>query len=118
MSLHAIVFDYLVEILTSIFGYFGSVLFMGPTVLMSLIFQATRRNYGPYGDKLGTFISSKLIVKIHVRKGWYVDAIGVHVFEGQDPKTLLKIGYNDCFFFCDLQTYRIYANQLIKVCIN
>lgn len=82
-----IVFDYPFEILTSITGYHGSVLYMGPTVIKSLTFHTTRRNYGPYGDEQGIFFSSKLaegmIVGFHGRKGWYLDAIGVHVLEGQ-----------------------------------
>jgi hypothetical protein len=85
-----IVFDYPFEILTSITGYFGSILFRGPTVIKSLTFQTTRRNYGPYGEEHGTFFSSKsaegMITGFHGRKGWYLDAIGVHVLEGQIPQ--------------------------------
>lgn len=81
-----IVFDYPLEILTSISGYYGSVLLMGPTVVKSLTFQTTRRNYGPYGEEQGTFFTCRpaegMIMGFHGRKGWYLDAIGVHLLEG------------------------------------
>eukprot|EP01018_Ginkgo_biloba_P020972 Gb_08638 [translate_table: standard] len=81
-----IVFDYPFEILTSITGYFGTVLLMGPTAIRSLTFHTTRGKYGPYGEEQGIFFSSKLaegmVVGFHGRKGWYLDAIGVHVLEG------------------------------------
>ncbi|GLJ05517.1 hypothetical protein SUGI_0019470 [Cryptomeria japonica] len=91
-----VVFDYPFEILTHITGYFGTVLLMGPTVIKSLTFHTTRGKHGPYGEEQGTFFNSKLaegmIVGFHGRKGWAVDAIGVHVLEGQVADRLYPAG--------------------------
>nr|CAD1841739.1 unnamed protein product [Ananas comosus var. bracteatus] len=82
-----IVFDFPMEILTYITGYFGTMMYMGPAVIKSLTFHTTKRVYGPYGDEQGTFFSSCLtegkIVGFHGRKGWFIDSIGVHVLEGK-----------------------------------
>lgn len=89
-----ILFDYPSEILTSITGYYGTVLLMGPTVIRSLTFHTNLRNYGPYGEEQGTFFPSKIvrgkIVGFHGRKGWCLDAIGVHMLEGQNDLDFSK----------------------------
>ncbi|KAH9326936.1 hypothetical protein KI387_007114, partial [Taxus chinensis] len=91
-----IVLDYPFEILTHITGYYGTVLLMGPVAIKSLTFHTTRGKHGPYGDEQGIFFNSKLaegmIVGFHGRKGWAVDAIGVHVLEGQVADRLYPAG--------------------------
>ncbi|OVA08713.1 Mannose-binding lectin [Macleaya cordata] len=91
-----IIFDHPFEILTHISGYYGTLMYMGPTVIKSLTFHTTKRSYGPYGDEQGTPFSSNLkagkIVGFHGRRGYFVDSIGVHVVEGkfsvpQRPRT-------------------------------
>ncbi|XP_026393625.1 jacalin-related lectin 3-like [Papaver somniferum] len=81
-----IVFDFPFEILTHISGYYGTVMYMGPTVIKSITFHTNTRTHGPYGDEQGTPFSSNLkqgkIVGFHGRKGYFVDSIGVHVNEG------------------------------------
>ncbi|XP_043709001.1 jacalin-related lectin 3-like, partial [Telopea speciosissima] len=86
LRLDKVVFDYPSEILTHISGYYGSTIFMGPTVVKSLTFHTTKRKYGPFGDEQGISFSSGSkqgkIVGFHGSKGWFVDSIGVHVLEG------------------------------------
>ncbi|KAI3989187.1 hypothetical protein MKX01_033223 [Papaver californicum] len=81
-----IVFDFPFEVLTHISGYYGTLMYMGPTVIKSISFHTTTRTHGPYGDEQGTPFSSNLkegkIVGFHGRKGYFVDSIGVHVNEG------------------------------------
>ncbi|KAI3959091.1 hypothetical protein MKX01_023767 [Papaver californicum] len=81
-----IVFDFPFEVLTYISGYYGTLMYMGPTVIKSITFHTTTRTHGPYGDEQGTPFSSNLkqgkIVGFHGRKGYFVDSIGVHVNEG------------------------------------
>lgn len=91
-----ILFDHPFEILTSISGYYGTVLLKGPTVIKSLTFHTNRRNYGPYGEEQGTFFPTKLlqgkIVGFHGRKGWCLDAIGVHMLEAKNELDYPKDG--------------------------
>ncbi|KAJ0963159.1 hypothetical protein J5N97_028281 [Dioscorea zingiberensis] len=93
-----IVFDYPFEILTSITGYFGTALLMGPTAIKSITFHTTKKKYGPFGEEQGTFFTSVLadgmIVGFHGRSGWYIDSIGVHVLEGKvSPPQSPPAGY-------------------------
>ncbi|ERN01274.1 jacalin-related lectin 3 isoform X1 [Amborella trichopoda] len=82
-----VVFDYPFEILTYITGNYGAAFLMGPMVIKSLTFHTTKGQYGPYGDQQGMSFSSQSvagrIVGFHGRSGWYLDAIGVHVFPTQ-----------------------------------
>ncbi|URE47547.1 UAA transporter family [Musa troglodytarum] len=84
-----IAFDFPFEILTHITGYFGMTKLMGPTAVKPLAFHTTKRDYGPYGDKQGTFFSSSLvdgmIIGFHGRSGWYINSVGVHSLEGKVP---------------------------------
>ena len=84
-----IFFDYPFEILSSISVYYGTVLLLGRTVIKSLTFHTNRRDCGPYGEEQGTVFPSKLvkgkIFGFHRRKGWCLNAIGVHMLEGQVP---------------------------------
>jgi hypothetical protein len=81
-----IVINHPTEILTHITGYYGPAMGMGPNVIKSLTFHTTKGKYGPYGEELGQPFSTRLrdgtIVGIHGRKGLFIDAIGVHVLEG------------------------------------
>ncbi|CAL0301685.1 unnamed protein product [Lupinus luteus] len=83
-----IVFDYPYEVLTHISGYYGPVMYMGPSVIKSLTFHTNKRVYGSFGDDHGTYFTTKLkegkVVGIHGRKGLFLDAFGVHVMEGKD----------------------------------
>ncbi|XP_073005141.1 jacalin-related lectin 3 isoform X1 [Typha latifolia] len=85
-----IVFDFPSEVLTHITGYFGTMMYMGPTVVRSLTFHTTKKIHGPYGDEQGVFFSSCLtegkIIGFHGRSGWFIDGIGVHVLEGKFQK--------------------------------
>lgn len=72
------------EYLTSISGYFGH--FHGSTVIQSLIFQSTRRTYGPYGTNKGLksqyfSLPSNFgkIVGFHGRSHVYLHSIGAYV---------------------------------------
>lgn len=82
-----IVFDLPYEVLTHISGYYGPVMYMGPSVIKSLTFHTNKRVYGPFGDDHGTYFTTKLkegkVVGIHGRKGLFLDAFGVHVMEGK-----------------------------------
>ena len=82
-----IIFDFPYEVLTHISGYYGPLMYMGPTVIKSLTFHTTRRMYGPFGEEHGTYFTTKLkegkVVGIHGRNGLFLDAIGVHVMEGK-----------------------------------
>lgn len=82
-----IVIKYPSEILTHITGYYGPAMGLGPNVIKSLTFHTTKGKYGPYGEELGQPFSTKLkdgiVVGIHGKKGYFVDAIGVHVLEGK-----------------------------------
>ncbi|MCL7040026.1 hypothetical protein MKW94_015620, partial [Papaver nudicaule] len=86
MKSEKIVFDFPFEVLTHISGYYGTLMYMGPTVIKSITFHTTTTTHGPYGDEQGTPFSSNLkqgkIVGFHGRKGYFVDSIGVHVNEG------------------------------------
>ncbi|KAH7673903.1 Mannose-binding lectins domain-containing protein [Dioscorea alata] len=93
-----IIFDYPFEILTSVTGYFGTTMLMGPIAIKSLTFHTTKKKYGPFGEQQGTFFSSVLadgmIVGFHGRSGWYIDSIGVHVLEGKvSPPESPPAGY-------------------------
>ncbi|CAL9102457.1 unnamed protein product [Musa textilis] len=89
MKTDKIAFDFPFEILTHITGYFGMTKLMGPTAVKPLAFHTTKRDYGPYGDKQGTFFSSSLvdgmIIGFHGRSGWYINSVGVHSLEGKVP---------------------------------
>lgn len=82
-----IVIKYPNEILTHITGYYGPAMGLGPNVIKSLTFHTTKGKYGPYGEELGQPFSTKLkdgmVVGIHGKKGYFIDAIGVHVLEGK-----------------------------------
>lgn len=92
-----IIFDYPFEILTSVTGYFGTTMLMGPIAIKSLTFHTTKKKYGPFGEQQGTFFSSFLadgmIVGFHGRSGWYIDSIGVHVLEGKVSPPESPAGY-------------------------
>ncbi|CAJ2640300.1 unnamed protein product [Trifolium pratense] len=81
------IFDFPNEVLTHISGYYGSLMYMGPSIIRSLTFHTTKRTYGPFGDESGTYFTTKLkegkVVGIHGRKGLFLDALGVHVIEGK-----------------------------------
>jgi len=81
------IFDFPYEVLTHISGYYGSLMYMGPSIIRSLTFHTTKRIYGPFGDETGTYFTTKLkegqIVGLHGRKGLFLDALGVHVMEGK-----------------------------------
>jgi hypothetical protein len=81
------IFDFPNEVLTHISGYYGSLMYMGPSTIRSLTFHTTKRTYGPFGDEYGTYFTTKLkegkVVGIHGRKGLFLDALGVHVIEGK-----------------------------------
>lgn len=87
MKSDKVIFDHPFEALTHITGYYGSLMYMGPTVIKSLTFHTNKRTYGPYGDEHGTLFTSKLkegkIVGFYGKRGFYVDSIGVHVIEGK-----------------------------------
>eukprot|EP00252_Welwitschia_mirabilis_P024983 TRINITY_DN7643_c0_g1_i3.p1 TRINITY_DN7643_c0_g1~~TRINITY_DN7643_c0_g1_i3.p1 ORF type:complete len:531 (-),score=50.03 TRINITY_DN7643_c0_g1_i3:307-1899(-) len=119
---HKIVFNYPFELLTAITGYFGTVLMMGPTAVKSLTFHTTSAKYGPYGEEQGTPFTSKaaegMIVGFHGRKGWYLDAIGVHVLEGPVTDKLYPAGRP--FVIDDLDNYSYgdsfkWSNKMIPV---
>ncbi|XP_047324380.1 jacalin-related lectin 3 isoform X2 [Impatiens glandulifera] len=82
-----ITFDYPYEVLTHITGFHGPTMVMGPTIIKSLTFHTTKARYGPYGDEQGESFSTNIregkIVGFYGRKGWFLDAIGVHVMEGK-----------------------------------
>ncbi|KAK4275148.1 hypothetical protein QN277_018281 [Acacia crassicarpa] len=82
-----IVLDFPWEVLTHISGYYGPLMYMGPSTIRSLTFHTTKGLYGPFGDEQGTHFTTKLkggkVVGIHGRKGLFLDAIGVHVIEGK-----------------------------------
>ncbi|OVA06186.1 Mannose-binding lectin [Macleaya cordata] len=86
-----IIFDYPFEALTHITGYYGPLMFMGPTVVKSITFHTTERKYGPFGDEQGTFFSSYIqegmVIGFHGRGGWFLDSIGDHVLKGKLSKT-------------------------------
>ncbi|KAK2386738.1 Mannose-binding lectin superfamily protein [Trifolium repens] len=81
------IFDFPNEVLTHISGYYGSLMYMGPSTIRSLTFHTTKRTYGPFGDEYGTYFTTKLkegkVVGILGRKGLFLDALGVHVIEGK-----------------------------------
>lgn len=81
------IFDFPYEVLTHISGYYGSMMYMGPSAIRSLTFHTTKRVYGPFGDEHGSYFTTKLkegkVVGIHGRKGFFLDALGVHVIEGK-----------------------------------
>ncbi|XP_058110557.1 jacalin-related lectin 3-like [Magnolia sinica] len=81
---HMITFDYPNEVLNCISGYYGSINSdEGHKVIRSLTFYTSKGKYGPYGEDIGTFFTSKTIegkvVGFHGRSGLYVDAIGVRM---------------------------------------
>ncbi|KAK9113048.1 hypothetical protein Scep_020567 [Stephania cephalantha] len=82
-----IIFDFPFEVLTHITGYYAPLIYMGPNVIKSLTFHTTKKKYGPYGEEQGTPFTSKLkegmIVGFFGKRGWFIDAIGVHVLEGK-----------------------------------
>ncbi|GFQ07014.1 jacalin-related lectin 3 [Phtheirospermum japonicum] len=82
-----VAFDYPSEKITHLTGYHGPTMIMGPNVIKSLTFHTTKAKYGPYGEEEGEFFSTKskegsVILGLHGRKGLFVDAIGVHMIEG------------------------------------
>ncbi|KAL3505336.1 hypothetical protein ACH5RR_035177 [Cinchona calisaya] len=89
-----IILNYPSEILTHITGYYGPAMGMGPNIIKSLTFHTTKGKYGPYGDEQGQSFSTKLregvIVGIHGRKGLFIDAIGVHVLEGNNKPVVSR----------------------------
>lgn len=81
------IFDYPYEVLTHISGFYGPLMYMGPSIIRSLTFYTNKRVYGPFGDEQGTYFTTKVkegkVVGIHGRKGLFLDALGVHVIEGK-----------------------------------
>ncbi|XVE56105.1 hypothetical protein DITRI_Ditri03aG0210600 [Diplodiscus trichospermus] len=84
-----IIFDYPSEILTHITGTFGPLMYMGPNIIKSLTFYTNKGKHGPYGDEQGPSFTNKMnegkIVGFHGREGLFLDAVGVHVMEGNVP---------------------------------
>ncbi|XP_057975800.1 jacalin-related lectin 3 [Malania oleifera] len=82
-----IILDFPYEVLTHISGLYGPTMRMGPTIIKSLTFHTTKAKYGPYGEAHGTSFSTDIsrgkVVGFHGRKGLFLDAIGVHVIEGE-----------------------------------
>ena len=80
-------FDYPSEVLTQIAGYYGQVIYMGPSVIKSLTFYTNKRMYGPFGDEQGIHFTAKMkegrVVGIHGKRGLFLDSLGVHVAEGK-----------------------------------
>lgn len=87
-NLEKIVFDYPLESLTHITGFYGPLMFVGPTVIKSL---TTERKYGPFGNEQGTafssYIQDGMVIGFHGRGGWFIDSIGVHVLKGKVSTT-------------------------------
>ncbi|XP_073108273.1 mannose/glucose-specific lectin isoform X2 [Elaeis guineensis] len=68
------------EFIISIKGYYGT--YAGKTIIYSLTFVTTNREYGPYGREQGTQFSvpkgTGWIIGFHGRSGTLLDAIGVY----------------------------------------
>ncbi|XXG48725.1 hypothetical protein AAC387_Pa02g3093 [Persea americana] len=95
--------EYPDEVLTSISGYYGSIVNGSPVVVRSLTLESNRAKYGPYGFQQGTHFSFPMtggrIVGFHGRCGWYLDSVGVHLKSHQKSdlsNSLLpyQMGYN------------------------
>lgn len=75
-------------------------MYMGPNIIKSLTFYTNKGKHGPYGEEQGPSFSNKMdagkIVGFHGREGFFLDAIGVHVLEGQvkPPKHYLMDAIN------------------------
>ncbi|GAV61504.1 Jacalin domain-containing protein [Cephalotus follicularis] len=71
------------EHLTSISGSYGN--YRNHLMITSLTFTTNRNTYGPYGTTSGTATSfdvpvhACIVVGLHGRAGWYIDAIGIYV---------------------------------------
>ncbi|XP_030950640.1 jacalin-related lectin 3-like [Quercus lobata] len=87
LTLEKIRFEYPNEFLTHISGYYGSLIFRGPTIIKSITFHTNMKKYGPFGDEQGIPFSSGskdgIIVGFHGRQGWFIHSIGVYVMEGK-----------------------------------
>ncbi|XP_044474537.1 jacalin-related lectin 3-like isoform X1 [Mangifera indica] len=82
-----VIFDYPYEILTHMTGTYGPLMYMGPNVVKSLTFHTTKGKHGPFGEEQGLSFTHKVnegkIIGFHGKEGLFLDAIGVHVTEGQ-----------------------------------
>ncbi|XXG45955.1 hypothetical protein AAC387_Pa02g0906 [Persea americana] len=98
------------EFLTSISGYYCSVVSGGGIVIRSLTFKSNRRTFGPYGVEEGipfTFaMEGGLIAGFKGRSGWYLDSIGFRLsrLQGSSIRGVMQrklkklgslIGYNN-----------------------
>lgn len=81
--------DFPNEYLTSVEGYHGRVNAWGPLLIRSLTFKSNKKTYGPFGNQEGTSfsfpISGGKIVGFHGKSGWFLDSIGVHLIQQQNP---------------------------------
>ncbi|KAI3432051.1 uncharacterized protein J3R85_007720 [Psidium guajava] len=88
-----IVLDYPDEVLTSITGTCGPLMYMGPNIIRSITFHTNRGKHGPFGEEQGPSFTSKSkegkIVGFHGRSGLFIDAIGIHMKEGKVPAAVL-----------------------------
>ncbi|KAI3887437.1 hypothetical protein MKX03_022117 [Papaver bracteatum] len=87
-----IVFDYPFESLTHITGFYGPLMFVGPTVIKSLTFHTTEqpignKKYGPFTCYSITVPLNGMVIGFHGRGGWFIDSIGVHVLKGKVSTT-------------------------------
>ncbi|XP_050379792.1 LOW QUALITY PROTEIN: jacalin-related lectin 19-like [Argentina anserina] len=79
------------EFLVNVRGHYCPVVFGGSPVIRSLKFESNRRTFGPFGVEEGTpftfTVDGGKIVGLKGRGGWYLDAIGFHVYHA--PKIQL-----------------------------
>lgn len=83
------------EFLTSVSGYYGSVVHSGTPVIRSLTFKSNRRTFGPFGIEEGTSFSfpmdGGLIVGFRGRSGWHLDSIGFYLSRAHTTTFLDKL---------------------------
>ncbi|KAK2660531.1 hypothetical protein Ddye_007064 [Dipteronia dyeriana] len=82
--LYRIKLDISSEYLSCVMGFYGPVEGSASfEVVPSLSFYTNKGKYGPFGNEIGMFFSAPAyngkVVGFHVRSGFYLDAIGVHV---------------------------------------
>ncbi|GJY00461.1 F-box/FBD/LRR-repeat protein isoform X1 [Tanacetum coccineum] len=68
------------EVLISVSGHYGPVVYGGGPVIRSLTFKSNRRTYGPFGVEEGTpfnfMTNGGHIVGFYGRGGWFIDSLG------------------------------------------
>ncbi|KAA8540313.1 hypothetical protein F0562_024124 [Nyssa sinensis] len=83
------------EFFTSVSGHYCPVVYTGSPVIRSLTFQSNRRTFGPFGVEEGTPFSFSMegcrVVGFYGRSGWFLDAIGFRLSNGQTTKLFQRV---------------------------